>query len=413
MSALFFFLFDFLLIIIIIRSKEVDVVWINLREEPIIFINSAPYVLRDAEHPFSNLGSFEGIAPDHLEEMEQRLKEDLLRECAVYGGKILVHDETDLQQVCVMCVPCYGVWCVRLLTLCAACVVSLKVVSSWLTVAVNSETGMPAIETTNEVTNPKVDITRHRCPWRSRACWPYHYALIIGVCQGVAFAVHAVRCRGTSLCELLPRPRNARTVRHYRPTHWTSLRFGNTVTLTRRLSPRHATPCSSPEEKDYNEFTSILTEAPENAHIVFNCQQGVRTDVLLCWQHQHAGGLRSCGGANTTTQGGRSTVGMVAAVLIQMWSDLKKNGLPFVPGFLPGASTQERRRDRRGEYAAIMGLVRTLNQGMSSTANTTCTHLTTINLNHQPTGQLLKQQLDTAIDSCASLTNVRQNHFII
>jgi hypothetical protein len=82
----------------------VDVVWINLREEPIIFINSAPYVLRDAEHPFSNLGSFEGIAPDHLEEMEQRLKEDLLRECAVYGGKILVHDETDLQQVCVVCV---------------------------------------------------------------------------------------------------------------------------------------------------------------------------------------------------------------------------------------------------------------------------------------------------------------------
>jgi hypothetical protein len=83
----------------LVRSKEVDVVWINLREEPIIFINSAPYVLRDAEHPFSNLGSFEGIAPEHLEEMEQRLKQDLIRECAVYGGKILVHDETDLQQV--------------------------------------------------------------------------------------------------------------------------------------------------------------------------------------------------------------------------------------------------------------------------------------------------------------------------
>lgn len=53
---------------------------------------------RDSEHPFSNLGSFEGIAPDHLEEMEQRLKEDLIRECTLYGGKILVHDETDLQQ---------------------------------------------------------------------------------------------------------------------------------------------------------------------------------------------------------------------------------------------------------------------------------------------------------------------------
>jgi hypothetical protein len=94
----------------------VDIVWINLREEPIIFINSAPYVLRDAEHPFSNLGSFEGIAPDHLEEMEQRLKEDLLRECAVYGGKILVHDETDLQQVrivfVVSCVVRAVLWCV-------------------------------------------------------------------------------------------------------------------------------------------------------------------------------------------------------------------------------------------------------------------------------------------------------------
>jgi hypothetical protein len=39
---------------------------------------------------------------------------------------------------------------VRLLTLRRV----LKVVSSWLTVAVNSETGLPAIETTNEVTNP-------------------------------------------------------------------------------------------------------------------------------------------------------------------------------------------------------------------------------------------------------------------
>src|SRR3989344_3117390 len=101
---------------------------------------------------------------------------------------------------------------------------------------------------------------------------------------------------------------------------------------------------------------------------------------------------------------------MVAAVLIQMWSDLKKNGLPFVPGFLPGASTQERRRDRRGEYAAIMGLVRTLNQGMSSQLPTPpAWHMVPHKNQSQPTGQLLKQQLDTAIDSCASLTNVRQH----
>lgn len=102
-------------------SKDVDIVWINLREEPIIFINSTPHVLRfiilschchavhwtmtvhcqsrDANHPFRNLESFEGIAPGHLEEMEQRLKEDLLLEYELYGGKILVHDETELHQV--------------------------------------------------------------------------------------------------------------------------------------------------------------------------------------------------------------------------------------------------------------------------------------------------------------------------
>jgi hypothetical protein len=80
---------------------------------------------------------------------------------------------------------------------------------------------------------------------------------------------------------------------------------------------------------------------------------------------------------------------MVAAVLIQMWKDMTKKGLPFVPGFLPGAS-QERRRDRRGEYAAVMGLVRTLHQG-----------------------QLLKQQLDAAVDSCAALINVTLRVFPI
>lgn len=104
---------------------------------------------------------------------------------------------------------------------------------------------------------------------------------------------------------------------------------------------------------------------------------------------------------------------MVAAVLIQMWSDLKKNGLPFVPGFLPGASTQERRRDRRGEYAAIMGLVRTLNQGMSSQLPTPPAWHMPHHNQSQPTGQLLKQQLDTAIDSCASLTNVRHRSILV
>jgi len=138
------------------------------------------------------------------------------------------------------CVSCRVSCVVRAVLWCVVCtvanpvsrVVSLKVVSSWLTVAVNSETGLPAIETTNEVTNPCK--TRHHCPSRSRACWPYH---IIGVCQSVAFAVHAVRSRGTSLRELLPRPRNARTVRHYPRTEQVSVTRHVLLTLTTPLSP--------------------------------------------------------------------------------------------------------------------------------------------------------------------------------
>jgi hypothetical protein len=140
--------------------------------------------------------------------------------------------------------------------------------------------------------------------------------------------------------------------------------------LGRHSRIAHARPhCSSPEEKDYNEFTKILAAAPENAHIVFNCQQGVRPSntphvcLITCVVALRDLMVSSLMRVANNEQGGRSTVGMVAAVLIQMWSNLKKSGLPFVPGFLPGASAQDRRRDRRGEYAAIMGLVRTLNQG--------------------------------------------------
>lgn len=57
-------------------------------------------------------------------------------------------------------------------------------------------------------------------------------------------------------------------------------------------------------------------------------------------------------------KGGRSTVGMVAAVLVQMWKDIRRKSLPLTPGILPITT-----RERRGEFAAIMGLVRIFNQG--------------------------------------------------
>ncbi|XP_052174922.1 uncharacterized protein LOC127789885 isoform X2 [Diospyros lotus] len=73
-------------------GKQAQVLWINLREEPVVYINGRPFVLRDVERPFSNL-QYTGINRDRLEQMEARLKEDILVEAARYGNKILVTDE--------------------------------------------------------------------------------------------------------------------------------------------------------------------------------------------------------------------------------------------------------------------------------------------------------------------------------
>lgn len=72
--------------------KRTQVLWINLREEPVVYINGRPFVLRDVGRPFSNL-EYTGINRARVEQMEARLKEDILLEAARYGNKILVTDE--------------------------------------------------------------------------------------------------------------------------------------------------------------------------------------------------------------------------------------------------------------------------------------------------------------------------------
>ncbi|CAN1855732.1 PALD1 [Linum perenne] len=73
-------------------GNRAQVLWFNLREEPLMYINGRPFVLRDVERPFSNL-EYTGINRFRVEQMEARLKEDILMEAARYGNKILVTDE--------------------------------------------------------------------------------------------------------------------------------------------------------------------------------------------------------------------------------------------------------------------------------------------------------------------------------
>lgn len=68
-------------------------IWFSAREEPMIYINHTPFVLREAANPLQNLKIYHGISAARLESMESRLKEDVLREIAKWNQLLLVHEE--------------------------------------------------------------------------------------------------------------------------------------------------------------------------------------------------------------------------------------------------------------------------------------------------------------------------------
>ncbi|ORZ36629.1 inositol hexakisphosphate-domain-containing protein [Catenaria anguillulae PL171] len=75
-------------------ASPTAIVWINLREEPIIYLNGTPHVLRDQATALRNVRAYQGITPDRLERMEERLKEDVVAELDTYDARVLVHTET-------------------------------------------------------------------------------------------------------------------------------------------------------------------------------------------------------------------------------------------------------------------------------------------------------------------------------
>ncbi|KAK9804170.1 hypothetical protein WJX73_008272 [Symbiochloris irregularis] len=74
------------------------VLWHNMREEPVLYINGKPYVVRESNKPFANL-EYTGIDRSRVEAMERRLKQDVLKEAELYGNQVLVADESDDFQV--------------------------------------------------------------------------------------------------------------------------------------------------------------------------------------------------------------------------------------------------------------------------------------------------------------------------
>ena len=76
----------------LIDAKSRVILWHNMREEPVLYINGHPYVLREMEQPFSNL-EYPGITRARVEAMELRLKHDVLKEAAQYEGAVMVSYE--------------------------------------------------------------------------------------------------------------------------------------------------------------------------------------------------------------------------------------------------------------------------------------------------------------------------------
>lgn len=68
-------------------------IWFSTREEPIIYVNDTPFVVRDMASPFVNIKSYTGISSNRLESVENRLKADILAEAKHNHGLLLVHDE--------------------------------------------------------------------------------------------------------------------------------------------------------------------------------------------------------------------------------------------------------------------------------------------------------------------------------
>ena len=69
-------------------------IWIDLREEPILYIKRYPYVVRGCRQPFTRLPEFDaGLSGNTIEEISDRLKLDVLTEVMEYDDRILVHNE--------------------------------------------------------------------------------------------------------------------------------------------------------------------------------------------------------------------------------------------------------------------------------------------------------------------------------
>ncbi len=75
-------------------EKGKKIKWVNLREEPVVYINGKPLSLRKLKTPFKNLEN-PGVKANDIEKQEKELKKEILEEAKRNGGKLIIHDEDE------------------------------------------------------------------------------------------------------------------------------------------------------------------------------------------------------------------------------------------------------------------------------------------------------------------------------
>ncbi|KAM6504289.1 Inositol hexakisphosphate domain containing protein [Amanita muscaria] len=71
-----------------------QIIWVTLREEPIVYVNGSPYCLRREKVSIRNIKDYGGISASRLEIIEERLRDDVVAELNTFGGRVLLHTET-------------------------------------------------------------------------------------------------------------------------------------------------------------------------------------------------------------------------------------------------------------------------------------------------------------------------------
>ncbi|PKI83269.1 hypothetical protein MVES_002830 [Malassezia vespertilionis] len=77
-----------------VETEPCAITWVNLREEPLVYVNGQPYCLRQRELSLRNIRDYSGIIPERLGQLEDRLRQDVIHELKNSDGKLLLHTET-------------------------------------------------------------------------------------------------------------------------------------------------------------------------------------------------------------------------------------------------------------------------------------------------------------------------------